>query len=79
MLKATHFAIVITAGSTKMYISSTRADVSDTVQGAMVFEFARDNPSLKAFTYGRATGMPCQILPLEIAGDTYTPAPFGAK
>lgn len=56
---AKQFVIVAVMPGCEMFISSTRADVSDKVDGALRFTYGEDNPDVKAAAYNRMTGLDC--------------------
>lgn len=51
------FVIVAVMPGCEMFISSTKADVSDKVDGALKFTYGEDNPAVKVAAYRRTTGM----------------------
>lgn len=51
------FVIVAVMPGCEMFISSTKADVSDKVDGALKFTYGEDNPEVKVAAYRRRTGM----------------------
>ena len=50
------FVIVAVMPGCEMFISSAKADVSDTVDGALKFTYGEDNPEVKANAFNRMTG-----------------------
>lgn len=63
------FVIVAVVPGCEMFISSTRADVSDKVDGALRFTYGEDNPDVKVAAYNRMTGLDCWVarpIPAEL-------------
>jgi hypothetical protein len=55
-MKTGKFVIVHSKFGYDMFISSTKCDVSDKVDGALVFDYSQDNPAIKVAAYVRSTG-----------------------
>ena len=53
---AKNFVIVHSAFGYDMFIAITKCDVSDKVEGALVFDYSKDNPEVKVAAYARSTG-----------------------
>lgn len=56
-MKSGQFVIVAVMPGCEMFISSTKADVSDTVDGALKFTYGEDNQEIKVAAYNRMTGL----------------------
>jgi hypothetical protein len=51
------FVIVAVMPGCEMFISSARADVSDSIEGALKFTYGEDDPEIKAAAFDRITGL----------------------